>query len=183
MENEIWKDIEGYEGLYQVSSYGRVRSIDRFVMNNSIIKRLSGKILSPIIIAGYMYVHLSKNGKKKHYRIHRLVADSFIPNPDNLPFINHKDCNPLNNSVDNIEWCDAQYNNNYSDRNDKIVKTRSGRPLKIRVIQTSLTGKVIKEWASVKEISDNTGYCYGYLLQAVSGKVPSAYGYKWIKVC
>ena len=89
----MWKNIKGYEGLYQVSNYGRVKSLHK-----------NGKIINGYIDGkGYMHVALSKNGKKKWFRMHRLVAQAFIPNHDNLPIINHKDENKLNNRVDNLE--------------------------------------------------------------------------------
>lgn len=179
--NEIWKDIKGYEGLYQVSNLGNVRSVDRIVLRNGIQVPRKGKILNQIKFGDYLTVHLSKNGIKKHFRIHRLVAEAFLSNPDNLPIVNHKDYNVFNNNVDNLEWCSYKYNNNYGSRNQKLSNTRTGKSAYIKVIQTSLTGDFIKEWSSVKEITDTTGYSYGYLLMVLSGKYESAYGYKWLK--
>ena len=108
---EEWRPIEGYEGLYEVSSYGRVRSVDRYVRCSYGSYRLhKGKVLSPGIRPdGYLVVSL----KYKMFRVHRLVAQAFIPNPDNLPQINHKDEDKSNNRVENLEWCTAKYNNNY----------------------------------------------------------------------
>lgn len=104
---EQWKNISGYEDLYQVSNYGRVRKTNG--KNN---------YLTPYCRSdGYEQVVLCKNSKTKTIRIHRLVAQAFIPNPSNLPEINHKDENKLNNNVDNLEWCDSSYNKNY--RNSK----------------------------------------------------------------
>ena len=117
---EIWKEIEGYEGLYEVSNLGRVRSLDReqFQIGNggSYFKRIyKGRILKfKIDYHGYYRVHLSVNGERKHYLVHRLVAEAFIPNPNNLPCVNHKDEDKTNNSVDNLEWCDVAYNNAYN---------------------------------------------------------------------
>ena len=111
MTEEIWRPIEGYEGLYEVSSYGRVRSLDKYVKSGYGSYRLrKGKILSPGIRPdGYLVVSL----QYKMFRVHRLVAQAFILNPDNLPQVNHKDENKANNRVDNLEWCDSKYNNNY----------------------------------------------------------------------
>ena len=108
---EEWRSIEGYEGQYEVSSYGRVRSLDMYVKSCYGSYRLrKGKILSPGIRPdGYLVVSL----KYKMFRVHRLVAQAFIPNPDNLPQVNHKDEDKSNNRVDNLEWCDSKYNNNY----------------------------------------------------------------------
>lgn len=108
---EIWKDIQGYEGYYQVSNTGRVRSLDR--IDSRGYKR-KGKILVPLVDKfGYCSVHLLKKSKAKTAKIHRLVAVSFLENPLNYKEINHKDENKLNNSVDNLEWCDRKYNMNY----------------------------------------------------------------------
>ena len=103
--NEIWKDIVGYEGLYQVSNLGNVKRINFFKKERFVIPCSKG--------SGYLYVSLSKNNKQKNFYIHRLVATAFIENPDNLPVINHKDENRSNNIVDNLEWCTQKYNCNY----------------------------------------------------------------------
>ena len=116
---EEWKDIKGYEGLYQVSNLGRVKSLS----NTNTRKE---KILKPIYHARYYQITLSKNNIRIQYRVHRLVAEAFIPNPDGLPIINHKDENPLNNNVDNLEWCDSKYNNNYNGKGKRISKTKMG---------------------------------------------------------
>lgn len=116
---EFWKDIEGYEGLYQVSNLGRVRSLDRVVEGKSSSVRLHrGKILSPgVNSTGYYMVVLHKDGGGRAYTVHRLVSNTFIPNPYNYPYVNHKDENKLNNSVDNLEWCTVKYNTNYGTAN------------------------------------------------------------------
>lgn len=108
---EEWRKIVGYEGLYEVSSLGRVRSLDRYVKTCYGSYRLhKGKILSPGIRPdGYLVVSL----QYRMFRVHRLVAQAFIPNPDNLPQVNHLDEDKSNNRVENLEWCDAKYNNNY----------------------------------------------------------------------
>ena len=111
---EEWRDIKGYEGTYQVSSYGRVRN--------------KHKILSPYTTEyGYKGIKLSKNGIKENFRVHRLVAMVFLDNPNNLPIINHKDENPSNNHVDNLEWCTIKYNNNYGHKNEKCSQTLKGK--------------------------------------------------------
>ena len=112
---EEWRPVVGYEGLYEVSSYGKVRSLDRYVKTCYGSYRLhKGKVLSPgKDTDGYLKVCLSCNGKNKMFFVHRLAAQAFLLNPDNLPEINHKDEDKTNNSVDNLEWCDRSYNNNY----------------------------------------------------------------------
>lgn len=118
---EEWRTIKGYEGLYEVSSYGRVRSLDRYVKSGYESYRLhKGKVLSPIIATnGYLFVGL----QGRRLSVHRLVAKAFIPNPDNLPEVNHKDEDKTNNVVDNLEWCDHSYNINYGARTERQKKT------------------------------------------------------------
>lgn len=127
---EEWKDIQGYEGLYQVSNLGRVKSCSRIVYTGNGVKHKYQRLREHILKssgAKYRQVILCKNGKTKQGLLHRLVAEAFIPNPDNLPCINHKDENPLNNRADNLEWCSYKYNNEYNNRigrcRDKISKT------------------------------------------------------------
>ena len=111
---EEWRDIKGYEGLYQISNLGRVHSY---------YKR---DILEPKEDKGYLRVGLYKNGKRKPYSIHRLVAEAFIPNPNNYPQVNHKDEDKSNNRVSNLEWCTAKYNINYGTHNKRMSESRKG---------------------------------------------------------
>lgn len=148
MNNEIWKDIKGYEGLYQVSNLGNVRSLNRFVYDfnsSSKNKRFKKGKLLKVKQTGKLYLSafLSKNNKLKKYFVHRLVAEHFIdktnfkymPNEDianinfNNLFINHIDENPLNNQANNLEWCTITYNNNYGNRIKKFNETISKRKL------------------------------------------------------
>ena len=130
---EIWKDIENFEGLYQISNLGRVKSVNRIVHVEDPKKhREYDKHFPECIKAttldtkGYVMVTLKKDGKTSRYRIHRLVAKAFIPNTDNLPQINHKDENKENNCVDNLEWCTNIYNNHYGTRISRISEKRRG---------------------------------------------------------
>lgn len=113
--DEIWKDIPGYEGLYQVSNKGRIKSLDRIgSAGNGALRIYRGRLLKPWPAkkrCGYMYIDLSKDGISRQFRVHRLVAYAFIPNPLNLPEVNHIDHNVENNSVENLEWCTGEYNN------------------------------------------------------------------------
>lgn len=109
---EEWKNVIGYEGLYEVSSIGNVRNVRR----NTLLKLSKNQ--------GYIQVHLYKNGIRKGFKVHRLVAEAFLSNPDNLPEVNHKDGNPINNSVNNLEWCDHKYNVNYGHRTENAINTR-----------------------------------------------------------
>ena len=119
---EEWRPIVGYEGLYEVSNTGQVRSLDKY---DSMNRFYEGRILKLFADRlGYLSVVLYSNSKRKHYLVHRLVAEAFIPNPDNLPQVNHRDENPSNDNVDNLEWCDGKYNVNYGTRIDRIRDIR-----------------------------------------------------------
>lgn len=122
---EEWKSITGYEGLYEVSSYGRVRSVDRYVKSKSKSYRLhKGKVLiCSITKYGYVRCNIKVNGVTRSYFVHRLVAEVFIPNPYNLPQVNHKDEDKTNNMVDNLEWCDSKYNMSYGTRQERFRNT------------------------------------------------------------
>ena len=116
---EIWKDIKGYEDLYQVSNLGKIKSLG----NN---KSRKEKILKPRKNnKGYLYMSLSKNNVKKYYLVHRLVAETFLENPNNYPCVNHKDENPLNNTIYNLEYCTFKYNNTYGTRIERAIKNKS----------------------------------------------------------
>lgn len=138
---ELWKDIKNYEGLYQVSNLGNVKSVDRYVYagDNSNHKYQHIKERNLKLSGGdkYIQVRLCKNGKIKAFLVHRLVAEAFIPNPDNLPCINHKDENPKNNQAENLEWCTYTYNNEYNGRIDKckhkISQTLKGKPRNVKL--------------------------------------------------
>ena len=113
---EIWKDIKDYEGLYQISNYGRVKSLPRMMKK----RKCEEIIKTPSVLPkGYLKVSLCKNGEIKYYFIHRLVAEMFIPNPNNLPCVNHKDCNTSNNNVNNLEWVTHKENNSYKNHHLK----------------------------------------------------------------
>ena len=164
---EIWKDIKDYEGLYQVSNWGRVKSLG----NGGTHK--TSRILKSADARGYLQVELSKNGKTKKFSIHRLVAEAFLPNPLNLPQINHKDENPSNNNVSNLEWCDCKYNINYGSRNKKVAKVNS-KP----VLQFSKSGSFIREWPSAKECGRN-GFDFRNVSACCLGKRKTYKGYIW----
>lgn len=118
---EIWRDIPGYEGKYQVSNTGEVKSLNYNSSGKSkLLKQIADK-------KGYNRVGLCKNGKRKYYFVHRLVAMTFIPNPDNLPIINHKDEDKINNNVNNLEWCTYEYNNNYGTKKERLSKSMKGK--------------------------------------------------------
>lgn len=135
MSKEEWKPIEGFNGLYEISNKGMVRNAS----NQKIKKQHVDNV-------GYYAVSLSKNNRIYLHRVHRLIAIAFIPNPLNLPCINHKDENKLNNSIENLEWCTKAYNNTYGGRVGRITNKK-----KKIVLQIKESGEIIKEWDSVKQ--------------------------------
>lgn len=188
MGSEFWKDVVGYEGLYQVSNLGKVRSVDRVVdCRWGHNKKLEGKeIKSNLDKDGYLKLALSKYGKRKTYAVHRLVADAFIPNPHNLPCINHKkEFEKTNNSVENLEWCTVKYNNNYGTHQERSAKAREG--MKNVAVRGGLNGNA----KSVMCLNDSAvfdtltlaakqyGCNISCVSQVCSGKRNSTNGYKF----
>lgn len=175
---EIWKDIEGFEGLYQVSNWGRVYSLGGRTMGrmNNRYKN-KPRIIKSYMRNGYEHVLLKKEGKQFHYKIHRLVAIAFIPNPNNYPFVNHKDENKLNNNVENLEWCTAKYNLNYGTHNDRMKMTKSRKP----IAQFSLDGHLMAIYLSSREIERLLGIAHGSIDNCCKKKYgyKSSHGYKW----
>ncbi|MBQ5900688.1 MAG: HNH endonuclease [Clostridia bacterium] len=168
---EQWKNIKGYEGFYQVSDLGRVKSL----------KYGKERVLVGIKDThGYLMVRLCKDSKAKTCKVHRLVADAFIPNPNNLPQVNHKDENKGNNVVTNLEWCDAGYNTNYGTRNERSAKARTNHPNKSKpVYQYTMDGTLIKSYPSTMEVERQTGYGNSKISECCLGKHKQAYGFIW----
>lgn len=163
MEKEIWKFIQGFEN-YLISNFGRVKNLSYNSMNKE-------QILKPMKnTSGYLYISLYKNGIRKNFLIHKLVAEYFLDNPLNLPEINHKDENKLNNHVDNIEYCDRKYNNNYGNRIKLVSKP---------VLQYDLDGNLIKEWKSTSECGKN-GFCQVAVCRCCNGLQRKHKNYIWI---
>lgn len=186
---EEWRQIQGYEGLYEVSNLGRVKSLERYDKMGRLIKE---KTLNPRKHKkGYLYVGLSKDGIQKKYSIHRLVAIAFIPNPNNLPQVNHKDENKENNCLDNLEWCTNEYNCNYGNHGKNISKSLLGGTLSeqtrqrmsearsIKIVQLSLNGKLIKIWNSLRE-TDKFGYRHACISECCRGLRKTHKKFKWM---
>ena len=155
MNEEIWKDIPEYEGLYQISNFGNVRTL----MYHG-FKRKNPRLLKPQKNSrGYLQVSLCKDNSIIKVFVHRLVAQSFIKNPNNYTIINHKDENPSNNKVDNLEWCDYKYNSNYGTFKERMHNTFINRDdCSIPILQYTLDGSFIKEYPSLSEAARQTGF-------------------------
>ena len=164
---EIWKDKKDYEGHYQVSNWGRVKSIK--FGKERILKLTKDK-------DGYFFVNLYKNNKSKTFKVHRLVAEAFLPNSDNLPLINHKDEDKSNNIVSNLEWCDVKYNTNYGTRNKRIGKSNTNGKRSKPVLQYTLDGKFVREWESYRECKRNG---FNHVSECCRGKLKSCGGFIW----
>ena len=175
---EEWKDIIGFEGLYQVSNLGRIKSL-RDNHNNP-----REKILKPQLTKGYYWISLWKNGKRKMYLIHRLVALAFIPNPMNLPQVNHIDENKTNNCADNLEWCDCKYNINFGNRNklagDKLKDIFLNREdCSKPILQLDLDGNIVNEYPSIHEAERQTGFKNQNICNCLKGKRKTCGGFIW----
>ena len=176
--NEIWKPIKGYEGFYEVSDLGRVRSLPRMLTDSKGRRHpVPMKMLKMHDRKGYDSVTLQDMGRKAIMSVHRLVAMAFIPNPDNLPAVNHRDENPRNNHVDNLEWCTIQYNTNYG---NGIAKQIASMTYKTREVeQLSINGEHIAYFKSLSEASKATGADKSLIMRVCKGIKKTAGGFIW----
>lgn len=161
-QEEIWKDIGGYIGIYAISNFGRVFSFKTMKTRKTFINE-----------NGYERVTLINNQQYSTFLVHRLVATAFLPNKDNLPIVNHKDQIPGNNCASNLEWCTYFYNNTYNDVH-LTKKKRVGR----RIVQKSIDNVIVKTWDTAKQII-NSGYSKACLYYCLSGRHKTHKGFKW----
>ena len=159
---EQWKDIKGYESIYQVSNLGNVKNVKR----NKLLKQES-------INGKYKRVTLTLNKKQKHFQVHRLVATAFIPNPLNLPCVNHKDENPSNNNVYNLEWCTYSYNINFKNRNYKMQSHSK------KVCQMDFEGNILAIYISASFAGNVMKVDHSNIYKCCNGEISYAYDYKW----
>ena len=186
--SEIYRTISGYDGLYEVSNYGNVKSL--WFGKERILKPSAD-------IKGYMYVSLWKNDKAKKYKVHRLVASAFIENPDNLPQVNHKDEDKTNNFVfvnedgtvdydkSNLEWCTNEYNHNYGSRNERAGETNINGKCSIPIDMLTKNSELIRTFPSAMEaerwlrINGYPKASNTHIIQCCKGNRNIAYGFKW----
>lgn len=175
---EVWQDIPGYEGKYQASTYGRVRSLDRYVVRGKQTALFKGKIIKPCFdTQGYNHIEILGKTQK----IHRLAALTFLPrlNEEHVQ-INHKDENKSNNRIENLEWCTAKYNVNYGTRGKRAGNAQKNSPKRSKkVLQFDLDGNFIAEYPSIHEVSRVNGCLRAPIGRCCENKQKKAYGYKW----
>ena len=176
MKNEEWRDVVGYEGLYQVSSEGRVKSLERNIPHwRGGERTVKERILKPKTDRyGYLIVGLYAGGKQKMFSVHRLVCEAFHDNPDNKQEVNHINEDKTDNRACNLEWSTRRENCNHGSRNERVAKARSKL-----VGQYTRDGELIKIWPSTKEAQRQTGFDCSNISQAANGKYKQAYGFIW----
>ena len=183
---EIWKNIEGYPN-YQVSNMGRVKRLSTGYY------RRTEKILRPQLQNnGYLHIKLSQKDKTKCILVHRLIAQVFIPNPNNLPQVNHINEDKTDNRVENLEWCDRKYNINYGNGISKRVKTNkeNGTYKKIgeinskmrskSILQFSKDNSFIRKWDSATQVERELGYNSKQICSCLKNRQKTAKGFKWV---
>ena len=164
-KDEVWCPIKGYESLYEESDQGRVKSIGYGKERILNLARCT---------SGYLQVYLCKNGEHKKCLVHRLIAQTFIPNPQNLTEVNHKDEDKENNSVQNLEWCSSKYNANFGTRTQ-----RQAEKLSKPVLQYTKSGEFVKEWKSAMDVERNLGYFHNNISYCCTGRYKSSYNFIW----
>lgn len=185
LDGEVWKKVEDYP-MYAISNYGRLKRIERYAKKSNgkgkmVTHHYPEKIVKQSFnTLGYLMYRPSRDGHLGCVSIHRLVAKAFIPNPDNLPQVNHKDENPSNNRVSNLEWCTQRYNINYGTCQERRAATlrKNIRHKCFIVKQYTLDGKLVKEYIGKSEIVE-AGFCYDSIVHCCKHQTQSAYGYVW----
>lgn len=181
IEEEIWKDIPNYEGIYQVSTLGRIKVLPRTVYVSRSGYRTGSysytrpeKIMSPAIRSKYLCVTLTKDGENRNHLLHRLVARTFLTEYKNYLEVNHKDENKLNNKLSNLEICTREYNKNYGTGNKRSAINRS-KP----IFQLNLDGTIVKEWSGINAASRGTGISVKDIWRCCNNDNATSKNYKW----
>lgn len=173
--NEVWKDIPNYYG-YQVSNMGRVKSLG----NKS--NHLGEILLKQSTVLGYKTICLYRESKAKALKVHRLVAEAFLPNPNVLPMVNHKDGNKTNNIVSNLEWCTAKENTAHAIKTGLQPPNKKGadNPRSIPVMQIDpLTNEIVRTYSGLREMERETGFARRNVARALDKEGSLSYGWKW----
>ena len=178
MKNEVWKDVPNYEGIYKASNFGRIKMVKR-TLTDSLGKKINKKehILKPRTGNRYYMIALYKNGKREDLLLHRVIAQTFIPNPENKPFVNHKDENCFNNCSDNLMWCTQKENMNWGTINERMSKNSKS---KRKVNQYDMNGNFIKQWDCMTDFYKSKGLKLKTgIIECCKGRRQSHMGYKW----
>ena len=189
---EIWKPVKGYEGLYEVSSMGRVRSLGGMIIRkNGYHKTFQGRILKPWLNRGYEQVYLCNDFGRKHRLVHILVCSAFKPNPDNKPFVDHIDGNRRNNRIDNLRWCTAKENQNFElakahmseaqrgEKHHMYGKFGADNPSSMPVSQYTKDGVFVRSFPAIMEAHRQTGISFSNIASVCRGTRKFAGGYIW----
>ena len=180
--DEEWKDVIGFEGRYQVSNLGNIRSCDKYArVCGGGFRFVKGKSLIPRKCTNGYLEYTFTNGRsiKKTYLLHRLVATYFIPNPEHLPEVNHIDEDITNNCVSNLEWCTSKYNANYGNRNKKMMQTKEKKGQLVPVDQFAKDGRFVRHWNKMSEAAAHVGVDVSSIIRVCRGKQRTSMGYIW----
>lgn len=170
MEQEIWKDVVGYEGYYKISNTGIIKSVPHFAKSNTgdYTFPVKERLIKAFIVKGYLHVGLTNASGRKSVKLHRVIAQTFIPNPEHKPCVNHKDGNKLNNSIENLEWCTAIENSRHA-ADSGLYKIRYGqRNHTSKIVLNTLTGIF---YDSIREAALTTNFTRFHLRQMLAGLV------------
>lgn len=187
---EKWRDIPGFEGFYQINNYGVVKSLDRFQVEQRLgtpyVRHYKGTVIKQFQRGEYLFVRLLINGKATNHNIHRLLMETFIPNPNNYPCVNHKDQDKHNNFIyinddgsvneelSNLEWCSWKYNSNYGDAVER-ARVQKYKP----IIQYTKDGEFVREWDSCWSAGKELGLNPQNLRSCCRGERKNSHGFRW----
>jgi hypothetical protein len=180
-EKEVWRPVKDYEGLYEVSNFGRVRSCGRMILkSNGVVQNRKSKIRKQVPTrTGYLQVNLSKNNIQKMVTFHKLVAQAFLPNPKGYSEINHKNEDKSDNRARNLEWCSRVYNNSYGTIISRIVAKNKNGALSKPIFQVTFSGKIVNFWPLAKE-AGRYGFDFSKVAMCARGERSQHKGFQWM---